>query len=67
MNESEIEDCFAFIKDLTKQCGEVLLEGIKNCGEVEVKGFYHDLVTIYDGKIEKILMEGIRERYPEHK
>jgi myo-inositol-1(or 4)-monophosphatase len=67
MNESEIAECFTFIKALTRKCGEVLLEGIKDSGVVELKEDYYDLVTIYDGKIERMLMDGIRERYPDHR
>lgn len=41
--------------------------GKKDCGEVRNKGANHDLVTYYDGKIEKILIEGIKAKYPLHK
>ncbi|KAG5669002.1 hypothetical protein PVAND_016905 [Polypedilum vanderplanki] len=67
MSPEEIDDCFEFVRDLVRKCGEVLLEGFKDCGEVTIKTADHDLVTFYDGKIEEILIEGIKEKYPDHK
>lgn len=67
MNQTELDECFEFVHLLALKCGELLLEGFKDCGEVRNKGANHDLVTYYDGKIEEILIEGIKEKYPQHK
>lgn len=67
MNENEITECFEFVQDLVKKSGDVLNEGFKDCGEVTVKTAYYDLLTLYDGKIEEMLMEGIKKKFPEHK
>lgn len=67
MNDEELTECFDFVLDLVKQCGPVLLEGIKDCGDVEVKRNFRDLVTKYDRKIENLLIDGIKQRYPGHR
>lgn len=67
MNQEELDECFEFVSNLVKKCGEILLEGFKDPGEVSNKGAEHDLVTFYDGKIEEVLMDSIRVKYPNHK
>lgn len=67
MDRNEIEECFIYVQGLAKECGILLNEGIKNCGEVTVKDHFYELLTLYDGKIEKILMDGILAKYPNHK
>jgi myo-inositol-1(or 4)-monophosphatase len=67
MTPEELDECFGFVENLVKQCGEILLEGFKDCGLVENKGSEYDLVTIYDRKIENVLINGIKEKYPSHK
>jgi len=67
MTPEELDDCFAFVDNLVRQCGDILLEGFKDCGYVTNKGADHDLVTLYDGKIENVLIDGIKEKYPDHK
>lgn len=67
MQQEELDECFEFVSDLVKQCGEVLKEGFKNCGEITTKTADHDIVTIYDKKIEDILMKGISQKYPDHR
>jgi fructose-1,6-bisphosphatase/inositol monophosphatase family enzyme len=67
MSPEELDECFDFVRDLVLSCGDVLKEGFKDCGQVKTKGQVHDVVTIYDKKIEDILVDGIRERYADHK
>lgn len=67
MTPSELDECYNFMHELILKCGDVLLEGFKNTGVVTTKGAAHDLVTFWDGEIEKILMNGIRAKYPDHK
>ncbi|KAG5666886.1 hypothetical protein PVAND_014893 [Polypedilum vanderplanki] len=67
MNSEELKECFEYVKDLILKCGEILKEGFKDCGEVMTKANPSDVVTIYDQKIEEILIGGIRKKYPDHK
>ncbi|XP_070507882.1 inositol monophosphatase 1-like [Chironomus tepperi] len=67
MTPEELNECFVFVENLVRQCGEILIYGFKDCGEVENKGSHYDLVTIYDRKIENVLINGIKEKYPKHK
>lgn len=67
MNSVDLDECFAFVNELVLKCGDVLREGFINTGVVTTKGAAHDLVTFWDGEIEKILFAGIREKYPSHK
>lgn len=58
---------------------ELLLKIIENAGDLAMSGFnnatkkidtktdFSDLVTYYDKAIETLLIEGIREEYPNHK
>lgn len=67
MTPTELDECFEFVHKLVVRCGDVLKEGFKNTGEVTTKGAAHELVTFWDNEIEKILITGIKEKYPEHK
>jgi myo-inositol-1(or 4)-monophosphatase len=67
MTPLELDECFEFVNSLVVQCGETLKEGFKNTGVVTTKGAAHDLVTFWDNEIEKILIAGIKQKYPEHK
>lgn len=67
MTPLELDDCYEFVHKLVVECGKVLKEGFKNTGVVTTKGAAHELVTFWDGEIEKILINGIKEKYPEHK
>lgn len=67
MNSLELDECYDYVHKLVLKCGETLKEGFKNTGVVKSKGEAHDLVTFWDGEIEKILINGIREKYPNHK
>jgi myo-inositol-1(or 4)-monophosphatase len=63
----QITNCYNHAKSLILKCGEVLKEGYKDCGKVMSKSTEWDLVTVYDQKIEKILIDGILEKFPDHK
>lgn len=67
MTPLELDECFSFVNDLVLKCGEELKKGFKNTGKVTTKTASHDLVTFWDGEIEKILIAGIKEKYPNHK
>ncbi|KAJ8942771.1 hypothetical protein NQ318_002931, partial [Aromia moschata] len=61
----QIKEYFDYVLPLVKESGKELLtaEGY----EVETKSFVYDLVTIYDKKIEEILIKKIKEKWPNHK
>lgn len=67
MSPEELDECFEFVSELIRECGKVLKEGFKDCGEITRKTADHDIVTIYDKKIEDILMKKIGEKYPDHR
>ncbi|KAL7015725.1 hypothetical protein ACKWTF_016630 [Chironomus riparius] len=67
MTPEELDECFEFVQNLIRQCGDIFLDGFKDCGKVENKGSHYDLVTVYDRKIENVLINGIKEKYPNHK
>jgi len=67
MNSNNLDKCFGFVENLIRKCGEILLDGFKDCGKVENKGSHYELVTVYDRKIENELINGIKEKYPNHK
>lgn len=62
-----MDEIYNHVLELVKECGVVLQDGIKDCGIVTCKGASHDLVTVYDEKIEAILIEGIKKKFPAHK
>ncbi|XP_076275483.1 uncharacterized protein LOC143206699 [Rhynchophorus ferrugineus] len=61
-----IDGYFNFVLPLVKKAGELFLESKNQTIEIENKTA-HDLVTIYDKKIEETLIEKIRTQYPSHK
>lgn len=67
MNSTELGEIFDYVHDLMIKSGEVLKQGFKSTGDVRTKTARHDLVTIWDDKIEEILINGIKEKYPTHK
>lgn len=67
MNPTELDECFDFVNQLILKCNDLLKEGFKNTGKVTTKTAAYDLVTFWDGEIERVLMDGIKEKYPSHK
>lgn len=67
MTPLELDECFNFVHEIMLKCGDVLKEGFKNAGVVTTKKGAHDLVTFWDGEIERILINSIKEKYPNHK
>lgn len=65
-----IDECFAFAKNLVRQAGELVKEGFhksidaKNVTEKTAK---FDMVTEYDERVERYLMNEIRTKYSDHK
>ncbi|XP_053683447.1 uncharacterized protein LOC128733704 [Sabethes cyaneus] len=68
MNDQEIDEAFQLAVKLTKECGPIVLEGFNNPSKpVEVKGRHWDFVTEYDRRVEDILVEGLKKRFPDHR
>uniref|UniRef100_U5ETD7 Inositol-1-monophosphatase n=1 Tax=Corethrella appendiculata TaxID=1370023 RepID=U5ETD7_9DIPT len=69
MDSEVLEECFQLALKLAKEAGEIILEGMSNRKkQFSLKdNVFHDLVTEYDTKVEKLLMDGIREKFPDHK
>uniref|UniRef100_A0A1S4H441 Inositol-1-monophosphatase n=2 Tax=Anopheles gambiae TaxID=7165 RepID=A0A1S4H441_ANOGA len=67
-DENEIKAAFETALELVKQCNEIVLEGFRSASkQVEVKGKHWDLVTVYDQRVEDILIAGLRQQFPHHK
>ncbi|RZC43180.1 Inositol P domain containing protein [Asbolus verrucosus] len=65
MSEQEIQTYFDYVLPLVKKSGKVILEA-KDI-EIETKEEIYDLVTIYDRKVEEVLIEEIKKKFPSHK
>ncbi|XP_030758151.1 inositol monophosphatase 2-like [Sitophilus oryzae] len=63
---SRIEEYYNFVLPLIKESGKLFLEVKKETLEVENKSD-HDLVTIYDKKIEDTLISKIKAEFPHHR
>ncbi len=57
-------DRYSFAKDLARKAGAILLEGYENSGEVHKKGEI-DLVTEYDLRSERRVVDEIQRVFPE--
>jgi myo-inositol-1(or 4)-monophosphatase len=55
-----------FVVELAKEAGQVLMDHFERRLAVETKSSEIDLVTEADVASEKLIVEAIRERYPEH-
>jgi len=65
MSEQEIQSYFNYVLPLVKKAGKVILEARDI--EIETKDEIYDLVTIYDRKVEEILIKQIKQEFPHHK
>lgn len=68
MDSQQIQEAFDLALELTKQCGPIVLEGFRNAAKsVANKGRHWDLVTEYDRRVEDVLVEGLKKRFPTHR
>ncbi|KAF3424165.1 hypothetical protein E2986_12307 [Frieseomelitta varia] len=65
-SELDIRSYFECAKGLTLKAGEIFKCGFEGDKIVETKDYDWDLVTEYDKKIEAVLIEGLREKFPDH-
>lgn len=65
---AHIDECYAFIVPLVRECGAIVRRGFAECSSqvVSTKAGTWDLVTLYDRQIEERLIGAIRERWPHH-
>lgn len=64
---TNIDECYIEILRLVKQAGSIVNEKIHQHKDVLTKSCDVDLVTEWDQKVEKLLINGISSKYPDHK
>lgn len=69
-DDATIDECFVFAKDLVRRAGELVKEGFyKSIDAINVteKTAKFDMVTEYDERVERFLIDAIRTKYADHK
>lgn len=62
------DDCYVLALDLVRKAGLLVKEGFEELSKtVDTKSGSWDLVTEYDAKVERLLINGITDIYPDHK
>lgn len=64
---SRVAGVFDFAVKLAHEGGQVIRDNFHSTKTVREKESRADLVTETDMKVEKLVMERIREKFPEHK
>ncbi|KAF7385697.1 hypothetical protein HZH66_011539 [Vespula vulgaris] len=64
---SDIEEYYVEILRLVKEAGSIVREKIYQCKNAMTKSCDVDLVTEWDQKVEKLLIDGISSKFPDHK
>ena len=63
-----LKECLDYMLELTKKAGEIVREGFFDRQKaIETKTAFYDIVTVYDQRTEEFLINGILEKYPDHK
>ncbi|XP_017790216.1 PREDICTED: inositol monophosphatase 2-like [Habropoda laboriosa] len=65
-SELDIRNYIEFAKELTLKAGEIFKCGFEGEKIVETKDHEWDLVTDYDKKIENVLINGLKTKFPDH-
>ncbi|XP_075228358.1 inositol monophosphatase 1-like [Lycorma delicatula] len=63
----DVDFCFNAILQIVLQAGKIVTEGFLSTKNIETKTYDWDLVTEYDKRVEKIIIEQISELFPSHK
>ncbi|KAK9499861.1 hypothetical protein O3M35_002816 [Rhynocoris fuscipes] len=66
-SELDIDKIFDLAVNLAKEGGKLITEAIGKEKKVSTKASNVDFVTEWDQKVEKLLITGISEKYPQHK
>ncbi|XP_001599426.1 inositol monophosphatase 1 [Nasonia vitripennis] len=64
---SELDQFYEVVLELVKQGGSLIRENISRQKNIQVKSCDVDLVTETDQMVEKLLMDGISAKFPDHK
>ncbi|KAL6255460.1 hypothetical protein P5V15_013794 [Pogonomyrmex californicus] len=64
---SNVDECYIEILQLVKRAGSIIREKIFQRKDVLTKSCDVDLVTEWDQKVEKLLIDGISSKYPDHR
>jgi len=63
----DLHECLELITGLARQAGEIIKSRINKKKTIETKASAIDFVTETDQEVEKLLIEGIKQKYPNHK
>lgn len=62
------DDCYNLALDLVLKAGSLVKDGFEKMSKtVHTKSGSWDLVTEYDSKVEQLLINGITDKYPNHR
>lgn len=61
------DDCYTLALKLVREAGLLVKEGFEQLSKtVNTKSGSWDLVTEYDANVERLLIDGITGKYPDH-
>ncbi|XP_059476088.1 inositol monophosphatase 1 [Neocloeon triangulifer] len=63
----DLDLCYSVVLELVKTAEELIRNGINSAKEVQHKSCEVDLVTETDQQVEKLLISGLRAKFPDHK
>lgn len=67
-DEHLADECYVLALDLVQRAGLLVKQGFEELSKtVDTKAGSWDLVTEYDAKVEQLLINGITDKYPDHK
>ncbi|XP_078042878.1 inositol monophosphatase 1 [Augochlora pura] len=64
---TNIDECYMTVLRLVKEAGSIVREKINQPKDAMIKSCEVDLVTEWDQKVEKLLVENISSKFPDHK
>ncbi|KAK7079239.1 Inositol monophosphatase 2 [Halocaridina rubra] len=67
MGSINIQECFDTAMQLVKTAGDLVRDAIKKKKNIETKSSAVDLVTESDKAVEKIMIDGLSNAFPDHK
>lgn len=62
-----IDECYTLINELVIDAGKLVKDGFSKTKSVDYKTSNYDLVTEYDRRCEELLIQGIKNKYPNHR
>lgn len=64
---ADLDEIISFASSLAKETGEKVVEAFSGISSVSLKSGPADLVTETDQLVERLIIEGIKNKYPDHK